>query len=126
MSIGRLTVGPAGLAVVARVGPTAWTVLQLAAAYSDGEVSAVSARRVAAEFGIAKDTAARALRVLTGAGLLEPLPRARHGGRFVPGGYRLHIPSDVLARDADQPRTTPPPSRSRPSTADQLRLLDPD
>jgi hypothetical protein len=123
---GRLIVGPGALELIRQVGPTAWAVLELAVARGDGRVSAVSARRVAAELGVAKDTAARALRALTGAGLLDPMPRRRSGGRFEPGGYRLHVPVDVLAPDADRAETTPRRTRSRPQTMQQLALLEPD
>ena len=108
---GRLLVGPGAGELIRRVGPTAWTVLQLAAACSDREVSGVSARRVAAELGVSKDTAARALRVLTGAGLLEPLPV---------GSRRWPIRAGRIPAPRPERRSCPRRERARDTVVDAV------
>jgi hypothetical protein len=62
------------------LGPTAWAVLadlalDVAPDGAGTAVVAISARRVAAQFGMTKDTAARALRRLTAAGILYRRPQ---------------------------------------------------
>ena len=86
------------------LGPTAWAVLADLAldVATDGAgtaVVAISARRVAAQFGIAKDTAAGALRRLTEVGILSRRPQETGPtGRFSPGTYELRLPG--VARGA--------------------------
>lgn len=80
------------------LGPTAWAVLADVAldVVPDGAGTAVveiSARRLAAQFGITKDTAARALRRLQTAGILLRRPqRTGPAGRFTPGTYEVRLP----------------------------------
>ncbi|MCA1673649.1 MAG: hypothetical protein LC799_16095 [Actinobacteria bacterium] len=104
------------------LGPTAWAVLADVCldAESDGagiQVAAASARRVAAHLGIAKDTAARALRRLTAAGILRRRPQgASPAGQFTRGTYEVHLPGNAT------PGPCPPIEdtvlRPRPESAD--------
>lgn len=86
------------------LGPTAWAVLADLAldVATDGAgtaVVAISCRRVADQFGITKDTAARALRRLTAAGIIYRRPQETGpAGRFSPGTYELRLPG--VARGA--------------------------
>jgi DNA-binding transcriptional MocR family regulator len=79
------------------LGPTAWAVL--ADVWIDARpdeagmaVAATCARQVAANLGIGKDTAARALRRLTAAGVLRRRTQgASATGRFTRGTYEVHL-----------------------------------
>ena len=96
------------------LGPVAWAaladVIEDAAPDGAGRVVAVtSARRLAANLGVSKDTAARALGRLIGAGLLERVAVGRVGrGRFGTASYLVCVP---------QPTADPPPASTptRPS-----------
>jgi predicted ArsR family transcriptional regulator len=69
------------------------------AASSKSPTVSTSARRLADNLGISKDSAARALRVLASAGLIERLPSARaKRGRFGRASYRLS--ADILPASA--------------------------
>lgn len=80
------------------LGPTAWAVLADLALVvvpdaAGTAVVEISARRLAAQFGITKDTAARALRRLKTAGLLHRRPQGTGpAGRFTPGTYEVRLP----------------------------------
>ena len=79
------------------LGPTAWAVLadvRMDARPDEAgiAVAATSARQVAANLGIGKDTAARALRRLTAAGVLRRRPQgAGATGRFTRGTYEVRL-----------------------------------
>ena len=83
------------------LGPTAWAVLGdvcMDAESDDAgiQVAATSARRVSTHLGITKDTAARALRRLTAAGILCRRPQgASSAGQFSRGTYEVHLPGSV-------------------------------
>ena len=118
--------------VVARVGPTAWLVLEHLALCSqvDGDdlVSRETARSVAAAVSVSKDTAAGALRRLGDARLVRRRAQDRTGGRFGAAGYVLELPAGLArtppGNDAVPPRRPAPDRRTRPSpTTDQLTLL---
>ncbi len=70
------------------LGPPAWAVLaelhlDAVPGGTDARVGATSARRIAAQLGISKDTAARALRRRTAAAIVRRRPQATSaGGRF--------------------------------------------
>ena len=55
-----------------------------------------SVRSLAAELGLGKNAAHRALQVLGRAGLVVPAQRRGDAGRFDAGGYRLTIPPGIL------------------------------
>ena len=95
----------------ARLGPTAWVVLEelLLRADPAGQVSD-GVRGLAAGLGLDKDTVARGLRRLRAAGMVSPI---------LPAGYAVemsacHGISVTLASDADQPRPHHP---DRPAPA---------
>jgi DNA-binding transcriptional ArsR family regulator len=84
----------AGRKLCRAVGATAWAVLcdiaLDAEAEADGNlVAATNVRRIAADLGISKDTAARALGRLVGAGLVARHCRRGAGGHFVRSLYEL-------------------------------------
>lgn len=104
------------------LGPMAWAVLADVCldAESDGagiQVAATSARRVAAHLGIAKDTAARALRRLTAAGILRRRPQgAGPAGQFTRGIYEVHLPGSATTGPC--PPIDDTVLRPRPESAD--------
>ena len=107
------------------LGPTAWCALECLLERGDGGAVAVaSVRSLAADLGVAKNTAHRALAALVQAGIAEAVQGRSADGRFRPGGYRLHL-GDLLASTS----TTPAPrTRHRAATAlpaAQLSLLPP-
>lgn len=121
--------------VAAKVGPTAWLVLEHLALCSqvDGDdlVSRETARSVAAAVSVSKDTVAGALRRLGDAGLVRRRAQDRTEGRFGQAGYVVELPAG-LARTSPSndtppavpPRRPAPDRRTRPSpTVDQLTLL---
>lgn len=104
------------------LGPVPWCALEcLVERSDDGGTVEASVRLVAAELGVAKNTAHRAMRALALAGLVTAEPQRTDDGRFRSGRYRLHI--DGLLDRAPRPA---PPGRRRPApvAADgQLTLL---
>jgi len=75
-----------------QVGPTAWCALECLVERSpDGRTSEASVRAVAADLGVAKNTAHRAIATLARAGLVESVQRRGGTGRFEPGRYVLHL-----------------------------------
>jgi DNA-binding IscR family transcriptional regulator len=124
---GDVIVGSAAREVVVHLGPVAWVVLermaQQATADRDDLVVCASVRSLASEFGLAKDTVARAVHRLRCAGLVQFV-----GDRFERGAYRLTVPPDVLHVDDSARANRSPRSRYRldkPSLS-QLSLLDRD
>lgn len=130
-----VVLGPAAASVRRTVGPIAWVVLELLAETSveiaGQTVSHESVRGLADALDLAKDTVARALRRLAGAGLVAYVASRSDGGRFGPSHYRLTLPPDLFV---DLPPGRPPTERKRPvrsprqpdpSTAAQLSLIDP-
>lgn len=101
------------------VGPTAWCALEcLLERSADGRTAQASVRAVAADLGIAKNTAHRALAALGRAGLVEPVQRRGDTGRFQTGRYLLHLP------ELTGPASPPPAPRRRARVDDaQLSLL---
>jgi hypothetical protein len=107
------------------LGPVAWCALEcLVERSDDGRTTAASVRAVAAELGVAKNTAHRALVALVRAGIAEGVQDRTTDGRFRRGGYRLHL-GDL----APSPPARPTRTRTRtPSatTRNQLSLLPSD
>lgn len=109
---------------------SAWAALECLVARShprsDGRVVELGVRDLAADLGVSKNTAQRALHALIAAGLLHA-ERARAGdGTFRPARYRLYVPSDALdpvppRRPARRP--SPTPSTDTPAEPTQLSLL---
>jgi len=96
-------------------------------AHPDGtgvQVVATSSRLIAAHLGIAKDTAARALRRLSAAGILCRRPQGTSAaGRFSAGTYELHLPSHLtlIPCPADEDTAGPP----RPERVDTASMAVP-
>lgn len=115
--------GPNAAQVRRQVGPVAWCALECLLERSDrGTIAEASVRGIAADLGVAKNTAHRAVAALVRAGLVEPIQERDAHGRFRAGRYRLLL-TDLVASPA-----TPAPSRTRrrvaPATAAaQLSLL---
>jgi DNA-binding transcriptional MocR family regulator len=107
------------------LGPLAWCVLEcLLERSNDGRISTASVRAIAADLGVAKNTAQRALARLVRAGVAEPVQERDPQGRFRPGRYRL-ILADVLAAAPTPTPHRPRPRTGRRGTPAQLSLLDP-
>lgn len=84
-----------------RLAPVAWVVLEELCEHADGDGEAhVSARSLAAALDLDKDTVARALRLLTAAGVVAVGGQVREGGRFGRGSYRV-IAGPVAGRRAN-------------------------
>jgi hypothetical protein len=120
---------PAGAraAVLRReLGPVAWCALEcLVERSDDGRTSDATVRAVAADLGVAKNTAHRAMTALASAGLIEPEQRRGRDGKFEPGRYRLHV-VDLLGTTSTRPpsRASRRPRRARTTAPhDQLTLL---
>jgi len=121
-----LSLGPEAITVRRAVGPIAWAVLECVAASAirrdDETVSYESARGIAGTLGLAKDTAARALRRLAAAQLVTYVPSRGDNGRFGTSHYRLTLPTDVFNIVPPQPAPTESPvpitaptARARPN-----------
>ena len=124
-----LLLGAAAADVRRRVGPTAWVVLEATVARADidgGVITAVvSARSLAAELGLAKNTMARALSVLRRAGLLVAVQPRDGRGTFAAGSYRVDLPAGSLefASAAASPVSSTRTRRVAPIAVEQLSLL---
>ena len=118
-----------------RVGPVAWVVLETICATANEAdnrlVARSSVRDLAREVGLSRNTAARAVRRLVGAGVLTvEQDRAEHG-TFGRSTYRLSLPSNTIATSREpQLITTPTVDARRPRVAprrahpvEQLALL---
>jgi hypothetical protein len=119
--------GPRAAATRRSLGPVAWCVLEcLLERSDDGRTSTASVRSIAADLGVAKNTAQRALTSRVRAGIAEAVQERDALGRFRPGRYRLNL-TDLLAT---APTPTHQPRRARPRAArraapTQLSLLPP-
>jgi hypothetical protein len=86
-----VVLAPEGRALRRVLGPTPWVALEVLAAQShhaDGCVVAdISVRGLAAELGVAKDTAARALATLRAKGVIAPRQSRTPLGRYATGSY---------------------------------------
>lgn len=101
--------------LVAKVGPLPTAAFVAVALRASRErrgrlVAATSARSMAAELGVAKDTAAGVLSRLVRAGYLRRQNQPRSAGRFAPASYVVRPPAGFSV--------TCPEGASRPSTAD--------
>jgi len=115
-----MTPDDAGTAALRRrLGPTAWCALEcLRERSDDGRVAEASVRGIAADLGVAKNTAHRAIVALVRAGLVEVDQRRDDHGRFRPGRYLLHLHEPTPAT------VTRPPRRPAARVDDnQLSLL---
>lgn len=126
-----IVVGPKAHELRHYVGSASWAVLeemmQLATGPADRLVAEVSIRSLAATLGVAKDTAARAVRRLRDLGVIEVDQRRADSGVFQTGVYRLAVPTACLAvapTTTPAELTRPPASRERTTrrTTGQLAL----
>ena len=126
-----LVLGPAAAGLRREVGPFAWVVLEAAVARADvvaGVLTAdVSARSLAAELGLAKNTTARALSKLREVGVLVAVQGRDRDGTFTAGSYQLHLPARSLELASSVVSPSPAsPTRTRrvtPVPVEQLALL---
>lgn len=122
-------VGPAAAPLRRALPASAWVALESLVARShagpDGRVVEVGVRDLAVEMGASKNTAQRALAVLTRAGLLAPEHARAGDGTFRPTRYRLQIATDVLDPVPPRPTRRPnhTPSSDAPAEPTQLSLL---
>jgi hypothetical protein len=125
-----LVVGSAGTVLRRRLGPTAWVVLGAAVALAhdaDGDlVVDASARSLASEVGLAKNTVARALSMLRECGLVTFTQTRAGDGVFGTGRYVIALPADVFTTAAPTkafPLTSRLTNRVTRSAVEQLALL---
>ena len=123
-------VGPTGKTLRRRLGPTAWVVLEAAVLLAhdvDGDlVVDASARSLASEVGLSKNTVARALSTLRESGFVTFTQTRAGDGVFGPGRYVIALPPDVLAVSAPTksfPLASRPSNRVTRSSVEQLALL---
>jgi DNA-binding IclR family transcriptional regulator len=112
------------------LGPMPWCALEaLLERSSDSRMAAASVRSIAADLGVAKNTAHRAVAALVRAGVVESIPERDAAGWFRTGRYRLHV-ADLLTAAADTTPTPPTPRLerrrgTRRTAPAQLSLLTP-
>jgi DNA-binding IclR family transcriptional regulator len=96
---------PAAATLRREVGPVAWCVLEclLEQSVDGGRTAAASVRALAAELGVAKNTAHRGITTLTRAGLVEAVQPRNADGRFQAGRYRLRL-VDIAAPASNHSR----------------------
>lgn len=125
-------------ALRAAIGAGGWAVLEdlLLDATRDERgplVAVTNVRRLAANLGVSKDTAARALRRLADAGLVARHEQRAERGTFATVAYTVSVERlagliiNPLTPTAAEPAATPSRRSSRrrpPRDRDQLRLLD--
>jgi DNA-binding IscR family transcriptional regulator len=96
-----IVLGPRAHVLRAYVGPTAWVVLEamMQCSIGDGDrvVAQVSIRSLASSLGLAKDTAARAVRRLRDLGIIDAVQARSKSGAFEAGSYRLAVPVACLS-----------------------------
>jgi DNA-binding transcriptional ArsR family regulator len=116
-----VVIGPASSELRRAIGPTSWAILEEMALRSTdvGEfrVARVSVRALASSLGLAKDTAARAIRRLRDAGLVTAVQERKQSGIFDVSTYRLSVPSEVITVFAQDAVMNPHPAEPRRSSA---------
>ena len=125
-----VTLGPGAPQLRRQLGPTAWSALEVlaASANANGDAQA-SVRTVAADLGVAVNTAQRAIARLRHAGIVERTQRRSVDGHFAAATYRLEIPADVfdiaIAPNDRLPTRSPSDHRTAKSSplTEQLLLL---
>jgi DNA-binding transcriptional MocR family regulator len=132
-----IVIHPAAATLRRSLGAQAWAALEVIVAASGNSAPvtvAISARKLAVELGVSKNTAARALATLTDAGLISPRQARALTGTFDTGSYELTVNADVIRVDAlitaarhertrdSSPASDVPARRDQPPA--QLSLLD--
>ena len=120
-----IVVGAASSELRRALGPTSWVVLEELLLRSHGTtgdcVACVSVRSLAASLGLAKDTAARAIRRLRDAGLVTVAQQRTEAGIFDTGSYVIAIPNGVTVT-APAPAAPQPRARVGRRESSQLSL----
>lgn len=123
--VGRAVVVTMDASEVRRVlAPSAWMVLEelllCSSASIDGErVACESVRTLSRSLGLSKDTVARAIRQLHGAGLVTVAQRRTDAGTFESGSYAITLPDGVTVT---VPAPVSPRNRARVDDRDLLQL----
>jgi hypothetical protein len=128
---GALVLLPESSSLRRAVGPMPWAALEVLASRArtvNGElVTEIGVRALAAELGLAKDTAARALVVLRAHGVLAADQRRTALGKFGPASYTIVAGSRVFGFDYPAKASSAhEPVRRRRPPATQLSLLPAD
>ena len=125
-----VAIGPGGGALRRQLGPTAWVVLETTVARAHRRdsvlVADTSARSLAAELGLAKNTVARALLVSREAGVLMFTQTRASDGSFAAGRYLVELSPNVLTvavQTSDAPIRPRSAHRLTPASVEQLALL---
>lgn len=120
-----LVVDAASVELRQALGPTSWMVLEELLLRSSGAadecVARVSVRAFAASLGLAKDTVARAIRLLRDAGIVTAAQQRTTAGAFDTGTYLLAVP-DCIALSAPTRAATKPRPRVGQRNHSQLSL----
>ncbi len=120
-----IVVGAASSELRRALGPTSWVVLEELLLRSHGTtgdcVACVSVRSLAASLGLAKDTAARAIRRLRDVGLVTVAQQRTEAGIFDTGSYDIAIPNGVTLI-ASPPVAPQPRARVGRRESSQLSL----
>jgi len=137
METRSIVVHPAAVSLRRELGAQAWSALEVLVATSEPSASTtvvMSARALAVELGVSKNTAARALVTLTAARLVALRQTRASTGTFEAGSYHLTVDAALITVDTSTPpRETaiePAPTRTRRTTSGrhaapvQLSLLD--
>ena len=118
-----IVVGAASRDLRRALGPTSWVVLEELLLRSSGTadecVACVSVRSLAASLGLAKDTAARAIRRLRDSGLVAVAQPRTDAGLFDTGTYVIAMPEGVTLV---APPPAAPHSRARIGRRDSSQL----
>lgn len=124
----QLVVTTASAAAKQEVGSTAWVVLEHLVLESDARlVTEATARSVAADVSVSKDTAAAALRRLEVAGFVERLDQERLAGRFGSRRVQIYLPAGIGVLSPSPSPRSQPTIKGRPAVVEpveQLSLLN--
>jgi len=128
VSARAVTLGARAAALRRRIGPTAWCALEILVASSidghgrEGLRAEASVRSVAAELGVSKNTAHRALSVLCASRLAVGTQRRSPHGHFEIGTYDLAIPEQIIELAAGHPCPCDRPVRAPSAVASSAAL----
>jgi hypothetical protein len=112
----------AGAAALRRtLGPMPWCALDSLPKWPSDGPTAAAVRSIATDFGVATNTAHRAVPALVCAGAIDPVSCRHAAGRFRSRRYRLHV-ADVVGVDTTEPTATP--MQSGPSRRSRRRAED--
>ena len=114
-----LLVGSSSIGLRRRLGPTAWMVLEelmlRSTIVGERSVARVSIRSLAGALGMAKDTAACALRRLRAAGVVTGVQQRTAAGVFDTGIYLITVSPEVLVVKTSSAKPARSSVQGRPS-----------